>query len=268
MIPIGGNNPPIDMAEINAEFGYGNNLGSYRGQIYYNPDNSTGTFPNSNLSFSFFRGKAKNSPVIPGNTGNIYSGSSVTLPTMFNKLYVTCYAGGGGGGQGGNCTKYGTVYNGNSGYPGNPTYFMPNTSYYVGASLGGGGGGGSSVVFNAFGQVAAGGNGANGAAGSGGNGGAGGSGGNGSGGPFSNGQTGIYVLNQYGSAGGNGGVGGYSGEILIMDRNVMGFSAIQAFYGATVPIVIGAGGAGGSGGYNAGYPGNNGSGGWIYIRWT
>lgn len=32
-LPSGGNNPPISIADLNAEFGYGNNLSAYRGKL-------------------------------------------------------------------------------------------------------------------------------------------------------------------------------------------------------------------------------------------
>jgi hypothetical protein len=50
------------MAQINAEFGRGNNLNSYRGTQWYTAAGGSGTFPTGAISFSDFYGKQLASP--------------------------------------------------------------------------------------------------------------------------------------------------------------------------------------------------------------
>mgnify|MGYP000152016716 CR=1 FL=1 len=257
MLPNGGNLPPLSMSDINGSAGFngrGNDLNAYRGSLFYRPDNSTGYFPAGVISFTDFYATQGSSPVVPG-SATYSSGSSIVLPAMFNQLYVTCYGGGGGGG-GGTCSAYGVGTIGASGANGGSTFFMSGTGFQVSAAGGGGGGGGGQTVTNVFGAVVQNGTGSAGATGSGGGGGAGGAGGGGAGGPFNNGQPSPYTLYMVGANGGNGGQGGTSGEVLVMNRDVMGFNAIKAYYGATVGISIGASGGGGAGA------------GWIVLRWT
>ena len=100
MLPNGGNLPPLSMADINGPNGFngrGNSLSAYRGTLFYRPDNSTGYFSSGVINISDFYSTQATSPVVPGNSGHIYSGP-VTLPPLFNQLYVTVYGGGGGGG--------------------------------------------------------------------------------------------------------------------------------------------------------------------------
>lgn len=272
MLPNGGNRPPLSMADINGSSGFsgrGNNLNAYRGTLFYRPDNSTGYFSSGAINISDFYSTQGTSPVVPGNSGNITSGSTYTLPVLFNKLYVTCYGGGGGGGGGSYQSSGGAGYNGGAGSTGETTLFMPSTGFQVSGPGGNGGGGaGISSANYLYGVYVSGtdGTGSAGAAGSGGGGGAGGGGGGGSGG-----RRVVTSVNSYtdyaGATGGAGGAGGNSGEILIMDIDSMGWNAIRAYYGASIAISIGGGGGGGGGAGVAGN-GNTGSSGRIYIRWT
>lgn len=53
---------PLSMSQINAEFGRGNNLNSYRGTTYYTSSGGPFTFPTGAISFSDFYGTQVNSP--------------------------------------------------------------------------------------------------------------------------------------------------------------------------------------------------------------
>lgn len=267
MLPYGSNLPPISLADIQASFGLGTNLNAYRGTLFYRPDNSTGYFSTGIINLSDFYATNGTSPVVPGSV-TYTSGSSIILPVLFNKLYVTCYGGGGGGGQGSNGVGWQSTYAGNIGSNGGNTYFMPGTGYAVSGAGGGAGGGGATTYTNYLGGLITDGTGSAGAAGSGGGGGAAGSAGGKTGGVYSNGLPSIYTQYSQGANGGAGGQGGNSGEILVMDINSMGWAAIKNYYNATVGVSIGAGGAGGGGAYGAGYAGGAGGGGWIVIRWT
>ena len=52
----------ITMAQINAEFGRGNNLNAYRGTTWYTDAGGSGTFSTGAISMSDFYGKSKTSP--------------------------------------------------------------------------------------------------------------------------------------------------------------------------------------------------------------
>lgn len=52
----------LSMAQINAEFGRGNDLNSYRGTTWYTAAGGSGTFPTGAISFSDFYGKQLASP--------------------------------------------------------------------------------------------------------------------------------------------------------------------------------------------------------------
>lgn len=274
MLPNGGNRPPLSMQDINGSSGFsgrGNNLNAYRGTLFYRPDNSTGYFSSGTINISDFYSTQGTSPVVPGNA-TYTSGSSITLPTLFNKLYVTCYGGGGGGGGGCYVPNYNEAYGGSSGGAGGSTVFWSGSAFTVTGQGGGAGGGAGLTITNALGGVIQEGNGSAGAAGSGGSGGSAGGGGGRAGGVHNNGLPYPYTLYRQGGDGGSGGVGGNSGEILVLNIDSMGWSTIKNYYGATVPISVGSVGGGGSGGakLGSGAAGNGSSGtsGWIYIRWT
>ena len=264
MLPNGGNLPPLSMADINSPSGFngrGNNLNAYRGTLFYRPDNSTGYFTSGAINFTDFYSTQGSSPVVPGNSGNVSSGSSIQLPSLFNKLYVTCYGGSGGGGQGAKGVGYASTYGGNAGGNGSATTFMGGTAFAVSADFGGGGGGGGQSSGNIYGRTSDG-TGATGPSGTGAGGLAGGAGGGGAGTFWS----GLYYTE--GAGGGGGGAGGKTGPILVMDIDAMGWSNIRNYYNAVVGISLGAGGGGGGGATGGGNNGTGGSSGIIYISWT
>lgn len=264
-----------------------NNLNSYKGKLWYKSDNSRGYFPsgdNAYISMSMFRDTREVSPVVAG-SATYTSGTSITLPAMFNTLTVTVYGASGGGG-GGSYLAGTTTYSGSSGGSGGNTSFGNSSdAHYKSASGGGGGGGGGStyksylygyLTADVSGAGSAGANGtptnpdATGIA-------TGGGGGSGSGDNQS--HTIVTSKDQYGnrtswtdyyaSSGGSGG-NGAKDYILAFDVNGSGgYDYIKNFYGASIPCSIGGAGSGGAGGQGlAGLRGGNGSGGKIVISWT
>lgn len=98
----------ITMAEINAEFGRGNNLNAYRGKTYYTPNGSitASTFPSGSIAFSNFY----NTRVVSAGTKVIFllSGTSWTVPDDWNNSDNTIECIGGGiSGQAGSASAYG-----------------------------------------------------------------------------------------------------------------------------------------------------------------
>lgn len=264
MLPNGGNRPPLSMQDINGASGFsgrGNNLNAYRGTLFYRPDNSTGYFPASPnaIAFTDFYSTQATSPVVADNA-TYTSGSSITLPALFNKLYVTVYGGSGGGGGGCEFKNTTSHDDGSSGGAGGQTIFGVGQSFALTANGGGGGGGGGVNNAGNTGSNAATYPDDTGVR-------TGGSGGTGYGS-----QSVSYF--PYYFAGSNGGRGGKGGKNygLIFDIDVMGWNSIKNYYGASIPIQIGAGGSGGQGGIiaNFGIAGNGspGNDGYIYISWT
>ena len=72
----------LSMSAINAEFGRGNNLGSYRGTQWYTAAGGSGTFPSGAISF------------------NNFYGTQLAAPTYSIAALIVA-GGGGGGGYGG-----------------------------------------------------------------------------------------------------------------------------------------------------------------------
>lgn len=106
-LPSGNNNPPISIADLNAEFGLGNSLAAYQNQRWYKSDNSRGYFSSGVIKLDDFYGTRVNSPVVAGNV-TITSSQNYTIP-MFNNLTVTAVSGQGGqGGINGNCAGAGS----------------------------------------------------------------------------------------------------------------------------------------------------------------
>lgn len=62
-LPLSGQ---LDMDWINAEFGWGHNLGAYLGRQWYQDDGATGYFPADNLNFAHFYGKRASAPISNG----------------------------------------------------------------------------------------------------------------------------------------------------------------------------------------------------------
>lgn len=274
MLPNGSNSPPLSMSEINGVNGFngrGNNLNAYRGTLFYRPDNSTGYFPAGAISFTDFYLTQGTSPVVPGNA-TYTSGSSITLPSMFNKLYVTCYGGSGGGGGGAIIRDSGYYANGGSGTAGGTTSMTVN-GVTVSADGGGGGGGGGINFENATGSTGPSGAIQAGLDSSGIR-----AGGGGGAVSLYSGYYDVtiygYTFRYYAWAGGVGGSGGKS-RSLVLDIDVLGFNTIKNFYGANIGISLGAGGSGGAGA--AFYSGSTlrksddggaGTNGYINISWT
>lgn len=76
---------PISLNDIDAEFGLGTDLGSYRGVTWYTSAGGAGTFTNSNLGMDQFRGKQANSPVaLTYNTSALDAGNKSTY--TFNSV--------------------------------------------------------------------------------------------------------------------------------------------------------------------------------------
>lgn len=69
----------ITMAQINAEFGRGNDLNSYRGTTWYTAAGGSGTFSTGALSFSDFYGKQATSPTF---SFTIYNTDQANLRTL------------------------------------------------------------------------------------------------------------------------------------------------------------------------------------------
>jgi hypothetical protein len=97
----------ITMAQINAEFGRGNNLNAYRGASYWlDSVASPYTFASTPLSFSDFYSKRGSSPVSAGS--QTFTGSGTFTVPLFNTL--TVYADGKTGATGFGCSVgYGGV---------------------------------------------------------------------------------------------------------------------------------------------------------------
>lgn len=281
MLPNGGNRPPLSMSDINGPSGFnglGNDLNVYRGYLFYRPDNSTGYFPSGAISFTDFYSTQRYSPVVPG-SATYTSGSSITLPALFNTLTVTCYGGSGGGGGGSWLTGTTITNGGGAGGTGGTTTFAAGQSYAVSASGGGGGGGASYSYVNqllsggVWYNVASGsGTGAAGSDASGADSGSPAVGSSGSGAADSNSHTyntSGTTRTIYSAA--NGGAGGKGGKssILVFNIATQGWAYVSRFYNASIPVSFGSGGSAGSGGGGyAGLSGGTGGSGKILLSWT
>ncbi len=71
---------PLTMAQINAEFGRGNNLNAYRGTTYYTSSGGPFTFSSGAISFSDFYGTQANSPLFSFNISS--SQANANLRTL------------------------------------------------------------------------------------------------------------------------------------------------------------------------------------------
>lgn len=87
----------ISFSQINAEFGRGTNLNAYRGAPFWLPNNATTFFfPTGTISFSDFYGKLGASPVVPGTATYTSPGSYSFSVPIYNSIRVEVYGGGGG----------------------------------------------------------------------------------------------------------------------------------------------------------------------------
>lgn len=232
---------PLSIAQINAEFGYGFDLASYRGKVWYYDNGVAGIFPiaPNPISFNDFYSKRRATPVQPSSQTFTTSGS-FTVPAVYSTIVVTVRGGGGGaGGYSGSidCGEtQGTVY-GSDGASGGSSAF----GSYASASGGAGG--------RATGQ----------------------SGANGS--PICDG---IPPGGVGSGGGGSGGAGGYSTAVLVSPAA----GGVGPDPGSTVFVTVGSAGVGGAGGAISqlwggactiiGYAtkGQNGGGGSVTIEWS
>lgn len=90
----------ISMSQINAEFGRGNDLNSYRGTTYYTSSAGPFTFPSGTISFSDFYGTQLAAPslsysVTEASSGNFlgYANNS-SFPGVFGSISSTSTFGG------------------------------------------------------------------------------------------------------------------------------------------------------------------------------
>jgi hypothetical protein len=75
-LPLSGS---LSIQQINAEFGRGNDLNSYRGTVWYTDEGASGVFPiNSSISIGDFYGKRPTAPSGGGggSGGNVGGGSN------------------------------------------------------------------------------------------------------------------------------------------------------------------------------------------------
>jgi len=94
-VTIKGSGTGLTMSEINAEFGRGTSLSSYRGVTWYTDSGSSGTFPNSNLGMDQFYSKRSTIPTLSVDFMIVGGGGGGGTGTQDN------IGGGGGGGGGG-----------------------------------------------------------------------------------------------------------------------------------------------------------------------
>ena len=94
------NSGPVNTSMINAAFGLGEDLNSYRGVRWYYPGNlTTGLFSTETLRISDFFGKQGQDPASAGTYFANVSGN-FTIPLYRNTITIEVWGGGGGGGSG------------------------------------------------------------------------------------------------------------------------------------------------------------------------
>lgn len=94
------NSGPVNTSMINAAFGLGEDLNSYRGVRWYYPGNlTTGLFSTGTLRISDFFGKQGQDPASAGTYFANVSGN-FTIPLYRNTITIEVWGGGGGGGSG------------------------------------------------------------------------------------------------------------------------------------------------------------------------
>lgn len=231
----------LNIAQINAEFGYGFNLDAYRGKVWYLDNGQSGIFPiaPNAISFNDFYSKRAANPVTP-TTQTFTSDGVFVTPAVYTVMTVIVRAGGGGaGGANGaiNCGAVQAVTLGSDGLYGGTSSFG---AYAV--AYGGGGGRGDGTT-----------------------------GPNGS--PYCDG---IPSGGPAYSGGGAGGAGGYHTVVLVSPSS----GGVGPNPGEIITVTVGAGGIGGVGGANSqlmsgvctvignSTKGQNGTAGSIVIQWT
>jgi hypothetical protein len=249
-LPSGGNSPPISIADLNAEFGYGNNLAAYQGKVIGTPNKGVKSIASgAEIKLSDFYSTNK----VVGGSITLTSGTSYTVE-QYKTIRVTVTAAGGGGAGGkGSSDGFCASNNGFDGVLAGNTRLGSSGDAWYNLCQGGGGGSGAGGAGTTY----------NGNAGNGANGGAAG--------------------NAYG-AGPTGGAGG-SGA-----KNVVGYLNNPVLTGGTGPtsgnsVGMSIGGAGGPGGGSSGRiyspyifacvdsglngsPGSAGGAASILIEWT
>lgn len=247
-LPSGGNSPPISLADLNTEFGYGTNLAAYQGRVIGTPGGGVKAFNSgAETKLSDFYGTNK----VVGGSATLTSGSSYTIP-QYRTIRITATAAGGGGGGGRGVSD--GFCPGGDGSPGgtaaSTSFGSSGANWYLSCNGGGGGAGGPNSTAGTT---------ATGNAGNGANGGAAGTG---------------------GAAGGAGGAGAKS-TTGYLTNPVLTSGAGPSSAGA-VAMSIGGAGNGGGGGvnrafntftqlcYDYGSPSNGSAGGAasILIEWT
>ena len=137
----------ISMSQINAEFGRGNDLNSYRGTKWYTDAGGSGTFSTGAISYTDFYGKRLSSPAPStidvlvvagggsGGTGNLNTGENASG-------WFTRQGAGGAGGvciQSGRSISAGTTYTITVGAGGTATANGSNSIFNTITAIGGGG---------------------------------------------------------------------------------------------------------------------------------
>lgn len=232
---------PLTLAQINAEFGFGLDLNSYRGKVWYYDNGVAGVFPLAPdpISFSDFYSKRSANPVAP-TTQTFSASGTFTTPAVYTLMIVTVR--GGGGGAGGSNGKV-------------------NCGETQGITYGADGSQGGSSAFGDYVSCS------------------GGSGGRGTGTNGNNGSPlndGVPPGGAGFDGGGSGGSGGYS--IITLVSPAAG--GIGPNPGSTVNVTVGTGGIGGVGGLNSqiwggvctvignATKGQNGNDGSVTIQWS
>ena len=90
----------LTMAEINAEFGLGNNLNAYRNVNWYTDSGGSGTFSSGTVGMAEFYNKRKTVPVFPGSREFPTPGVYNFIVPGYNTLIIEAWGGGAGGGAG------------------------------------------------------------------------------------------------------------------------------------------------------------------------
>lgn len=126
----------LSINEIDAEFGLGKSLSSYRGVTWYTDAGATGTFSSTNLRFSDFYSKRKDAPAIYVQYLLVGGGGGGGVATHDNR------GGGAGGGGGGGLVMWDANLNTGTSYTitigaGGAGGYWDNTLGYVRGTAGG-----------------------------------------------------------------------------------------------------------------------------------
>lgn len=249
-LPAGGNLPPISLADINGEFGYGTNLAAYQGRVIGTPGGGVKAFNSgAETKLSDFYGTNK---VASGGSATLTSGTSYTIP-QYRTLRITVTAAGGGGAGGSGASSGGCT--GDQGAGGisasNSSFGNSGDAYYV-LCNGGGGGSGNGSAGTTY----------NGNSGNGANGGAGGAGYAGLGNGGAGGAGAKTVTSYFFNPSLSGGTGPTSAGSVPMSIGPIGFAG-NGGAGKTLVQFVGCAASGLNG--NAGSNGGPAS---IIIEWT